>query len=31
MFFDRAPLGGTLEMKKPIFPDDVIVIPQSFF
>jgi len=31
MFFDRASPGGTLEMKKPLFPGDVIVVPQSFF
>ena len=31
MFFDRASPGGTLEMTKPISPDDFIVIPESFF
>jgi len=31
MFFDRASPGGILEMKKPIFPEDVIVVPESFF
>jgi len=31
MFFDRASPGGTLEMKKPIFPEDVIVVSESFF
>ena len=31
MSFDRASPGGTLEMKKPIFPDDMIVVPESFF
>ena len=31
MFFDRASPGGTLEMTKPIFSDDMIVVPESFF
>jgi len=31
MFFDRASPGGTVEMRKPIFPDDVIAVAESFF
>ena len=31
MFFDRASPGGSLEMRKPISLEHVIVVPESFF